>query len=157
PHGKAMNPLAASGPLREAVEKARHALLQSQRGDGSWECPCDTGPVGTAHLLVALHFLGRLDARDAAEGARWLCGQQRDDGSVGNYPHARQGQVGATASALAAWRVAGVPEGAAPVRRARAFLENNGGVGRVIEAMKEGDVAAIFLALAGLVEPSKLP
>jgi squalene cyclase len=108
-------------------------------------------------MLVALHFLGRLDPPDATAGARWLCSQQRDDGSFANYPHARQGHVGATASALAAWRVAGLADDAEPVRRAHAFLDTNGGVARVIEALNEGDVAALFLALAGLLEAKQLP
>src|SRR3954452_24172557 len=48
------------GAVRAAAGRARRLLWQTQRGDGSWDAPCDLGPSCTAQALVALHFAGRL-------------------------------------------------------------------------------------------------
>jgi len=143
--------------VRAAMDRARRLLWQTQRNDGSWDAPCDLGPACTAQALVALRFVGRLDPRDAADGARWLCGQQQSDGSFVAYPYAPEGDLCATACAWAALRACGLDAEADPVRRARAFIERHGGTPAVLEALGRGNVAALFLAVAGLVDAQTLP
>ena len=115
------------------------------------------GPVPTAQVLVSLHHLGRLNSGDAAEAARWLRAQQRTDGSFLPYPYAKEGDPGATACAWAALHVTGQQANADAIARARAWLDRHGGVDRVIAGMDRGDLSAVYLALAGLVDASKLP
>jgi squalene-hopene/tetraprenyl-beta-curcumene cyclase len=143
--------------VRTAIERGQRVLRHSQRDDGSWESPGDLGPVSTAQVLVALHHLGRLSPRDAAEGARWLRAQQCDDGSFVLYPSAAGGDPGATACTWAALHVTAQPENAPAIARARAWLEQHGGTRRVVAAIAEGDLSAVFLALAGLLDAHALP
>src|SRR5205085_680740 len=104
-----------------------------------------------------LHYLGRLEAAEAREAARWLLGEQRDDGSWGGYPFADKGDLGVTATALAALQVAGIPGDAPALCRARRFIEANGGFSEVVRRLARGDLAAINLVLAGLLDPRLLP
>ncbi len=140
-----------------AVEKAQHVLWESQREDGAWECPGEMGPVPTAQVLVALHHAGRLDPHGAAEGARWLRARQADDGSFVAYPSAPRGDVGATASVWAALHVAAPADSAEAIARARAFVEQRGGLPAVVKLLDAGDLAAVYLALAGLLDAHELP
>ncbi len=132
-------------------------LWRTQRPAGEWDAPGDMGPVPTAQVLVSLHHLGRLAPEDASEAARWLRSQQRSDGSFLLHPYAKAGDPGATACAWAALQVTGASANAEPIARARAWLERNGGIDRVIAGMEVGDLSAIYLALAGLLEPARLP
>lgn len=143
--------------MQDAVRRAQRVLWQTQREDGAWESMGDMGPSPTAQVVVALHHLGRLDPQDAAEAARWLRSQQRKDGSFILYPFARKGDVGATACVWAALHVTAPGESAEAITKARAFIDQQGGEKRVLEGLEAGDVSALFLALAGLLDPKKLP
>ncbi len=143
--------------VRAALERARDVLWSSQRTDGSWDSPGDMGPMPTAQVLVALHHVGRLSPDDAAEGARWLRGRQGSDGSFRSYPTAPRGDLGATASAWAAMHVCAPEESADAIARARRYVDAQGGTTAVLDAFGRGDPAVVYLALAGLVEPSALP
>jgi len=115
------------------------------------------GPVPTAQVLVALHHAGRLDGDDAAEGARWLCARQAPDGSFVAYPGAPHGDLGATACVWAALHVAAPAQSAETIHRARGFVDAGGGLPAVVTRLDAGDLAAIYLALAGLLDPRELP
>jgi squalene-hopene/tetraprenyl-beta-curcumene cyclase len=140
-----------------ALERAQSVLWDTQRADGSWESPGDMGSMPTAQVLVALHHAGRLDPRDAADGARWLRGRQGADGSYVAYPTAPHGDLGATACAWAALHVTAPAESAEAIARARSFVDSRGGTAAVVEALERGDLAAVYLALAGLADPRELP
>ncbi|MBX5483083.1 MAG: DUF2236 domain-containing protein [Myxococcaceae bacterium] len=132
-------------------------LWKTQRPDGSWDAMGDMGASPTAQVVVALHYLRQLDPRDAKGAAKWLRSQQRRDGSWVLYPFAREGDVGATASVWAALHVTGDPENAQAIARARQRLDARGGIDRIIEGLDAGDMSAVFLALAGLLDPKRLP
>ncbi|MEA2299456.1 MAG: squalene-hopene/tetraprenyl-beta-curcumene cyclase [Solirubrobacteraceae bacterium] len=149
----AVDPEAVAG----AMEKARLVLWASQRPDGSWESPGDMGPVPTAQVLVALHHAGCLEPGDAAAGARWLRRRQAADGSFVAYPSAPRGDAGATACVWAALHVAAPEESAEAIAGARAFVEDHGGLPAVVGLLDAGDLAAVYLALAGLLDPRALP
>src|SRR5262245_16219139 len=158
--GGAMMSVVERRPNRDAmqndpVERARRAILAGQREDGSWESWNVGGPIVTGQVILALNFVGRLAPRDATDAARWLAAQQRTDGSFEAYPGSGSGDLSATAVVWAALRVAGFDD-AEPVRRARRFLTDNGGRDKVGERLRQGDSAAVFLALASLLNPEKL-
>jgi squalene cyclase len=140
--------------VRAAVLKAQRVLAQTQQADGSWSWPCDAGAFITAQALVALKFVGRLSPEDARDGARFLQSQQLPDGSFGGGPFSQSGDLGATASAWAAFHACGVPEAEA---KARAWVEAHGGVAGVIARIAEGDLAAMFLAMEKLADPTAIP
>ena len=143
--------------VRAALDRAREVLWRTQRPDGSWESLCDMGAIPTAQVLVALHAAGALEPSDAADGARWLRGRQADDGSYRSHPTATEGDLGATASAWAALALCAPGDSADAIARARAWIEGHGGTAAVVEAFGRGDPAVVYLALAGLIEPSELP
>jgi squalene-hopene/tetraprenyl-beta-curcumene cyclase len=143
--------------VRAALEQARDVLWQTQGSDGSWDSPGDMGPMPTAQVLVALHHVARLSPDDAVEGARWLRGRQAPDGSFRSYPTAPLGDLGATASAWAALHVCAPRESSEAIARARAYVDAHGGTAGVLKAFGRGDPAVVYLALAGLIEPSALP
>jgi squalene cyclase len=131
-------------------------LRKTQRADGSWEGPCDMGPVITAQAVVVLHHLRQLTSADAAQAARWLRTQQRPDGSFVLYPTARAGHVGATASAWAALHLTAPDESRDAIARARSFIEKEGGLDRIVDGIQLGDFSALFLAMAGLLDARRL-
>ena len=143
--------------IRAALDSAREVLWRTQRPDGSWESLCDMGAIPTAQVLVALHAAGALDPADAADGARWLRSRQADDGSYRSHPTAAEGDLGATASAWAALQVCVPDASAEAIARARDWVEAHGGTAAVVEAFGRGDPAVVYVALAGLIEPSELP
>jgi squalene-hopene/tetraprenyl-beta-curcumene cyclase len=143
--------------IRAALDSAREVLWRTQRPDGSWESLCDMGAIPTAQVLVALHAAGALDPADAADGARWLRSRQADDGSYRSHPTAAEGDLGATASAWAALHVCVPDASAQTITRARDWVEAHGGTAGVVEAFGRGDPAVVYVALAGLIEPSELP
>jgi squalene-hopene/tetraprenyl-beta-curcumene cyclase len=108
-------------------------------------------------VLVALHWAGRLGRSDAADAARWLRARQEADGSFTAYPSAPHGDLGATACAWAALHVSAPGESGDAIARARAYVEARGGTAALVAALDRGDLAAIYLALAGLLDPHELP
>ena len=115
------------------------------------------GVAPTAQVLVSLHYAGALGREAAAEGARWLRAQQEPDGSYRSHPTATRGDLGTTASAWAALHVCDPAASGEAIAAARAYIDAHGGAPSVIGAFARGDPAAVYLALAGLVDPSELP
>jgi len=143
--------------VAQAITKAQRVLFQTQRADGSWDWPNDLGSFVSAQALVALKLVDRLDAADAKDGARWLATQQLPDGSFGGMPFATTGDLGATASAWAAFHACGVDAGDPAHAKARAWVAAHGGPPAVIELIAQGNVAALFLAMAGLCDANLMP
>lgn len=137
-----------------AMDRAHRVLWKSQRADGSWDVPADIGTWVTSQTVVVLKHLQQLDEEDTRQAAKWLEGQQKTDGSFTIQPFARHGDLGATACAWAALYLCGAH---AAAEKARSWVELHGGVAHVIEKMSEGDFAALFLAMAGLLDAEKLP
>jgi squalene-hopene/tetraprenyl-beta-curcumene cyclase len=143
--------------VRDALDRAREVLWRAQRQDGSWESPCDMGVAPTAQVLVALHYVGALSPGDAAAGARWLRARQESDGSYRSHPTATEGDLGTTASVWAALHACAPEDSADTIATARTHVDRQGGTRAVTDAFARGDPSVVFLALAGLVEPSELP
>jgi squalene-hopene/tetraprenyl-beta-curcumene cyclase len=143
--------------VRDALDRARDVLWRTQRPDGSWESLCDMGAIPTAQVLVALEGAGCLALDDAADGARWLRARQEPDGSYRSHPTATEGDLGATASAWAALSLCAPADSGEAISRARGWVDEHGGTAAVVEAFGRGDPAVVYVALAGLIDPSELP
>ena len=143
--------------VRVALDVACDVLWRTQRPDGSWESLCDMGAIPTAQVLVALHAAGGMNSTDATEGARWLRARQQADGSYRSHPTATEGDLGATASVWAALALCAPAESGEAIAAARSWVNHHGGTAAVVDAFARGDPAVVYVALAGLVEPSDLP
>jgi squalene cyclase len=141
--------------LGAAIDRATHALWSARRADGSWDERSDIGPAGTANVLVSLNHVGVLPSRDLTAGASWLRAHQRLDGSFVPYPFAPDGSLSATAQCWAALHLDGASAGAA--RKAEDYVRSHGGIPQLLANMGSGDLAPIYLALAGLLDPRRLP
>jgi squalene cyclase len=142
-----------------AIDRARRHLASARLPDGSFPDRTDAGPSFTAFPLIALHYAGHpLPAAEAAEVVAWLRRQQRADGSFAGHPFAPTGDPCATAVVWAALRCCGLPEGDESVAGAFRYVEASGGLEQVARALyAKTDFAALFVAMAGLLDPSSLP
>jgi len=143
--------------LGGAIERSVAAMYDTQLDGGSWDSRSDVGPVSTANVLVTLDHLGVLTDDERAQGVAWLRGAQRDDGSFWAYPFASEGGLSVTAQCWAALSLGRDEASRAASERARRFVDVRGGPEAVCSLMKTGDVGAIYLAVAGLLPPDRLP
>ncbi len=143
--------------VEQALARAQRVLWQTQRPDGSWDGACNLGPITTAQVAVVLSQLKRLTLEDAGQTAKWLRGKQRKDGSFVLYPSAHVGHLGATASAWAAMEMTAPRESAEAIAKARAWVEKQGGIDAVLSLIELGDFSPVFMAIAGLVDPKRIP
>ena len=140
-----------------AIERAQRRILADRRADGSWVAYCDFGPAATAQVLVGLRFIDRLDPRQAKEAVSFLKSQQQSDGSFGVHPFAARGDIGATACAWAGLVAAGLSPEDPAVARARAFVDQAGGLPALLETFAHGDLSVLFLAMMKLAPAEALP
>lgn len=140
--------------VQAAVDRAQRVLWKTQRADGSWDTPGEVGPWVTAQVVAALKYLGALDAADTQGAAKWLTANQRSDGSFGVHPYSTSGDLGSTACGWAALQLCGA---AGEATKAKAWVDAHGGTHDVIELMNEGNFAAVFCAMAGLIDAERLP
>ena len=155
-HSKAgkIDPLNAQQAL--ALTTAR--IVRQQKPDGSWLVDCDAGPVTTAYVTTALRFAGHLDETQARATASWLERRWLGPGrGYEIYPGAGEGDLGATAAVWAALHACGRRADDAIVHDLRQFVERHGGQTALLERFRQGDLAALFLAMVGLFPPTKLP
>lgn len=143
--------------VQDAIQRAQRLILRDQRTDGSWDCSSELGPICTSQVLIALRYVGTLTEADAREMSRWLRSQQRADGSFVLHPFAKKGDLSATATAWAALVNAQQPENEQAIQRAKVFIDRNGGLESILGLLQEGALAPFFVALAGLLDPEKLP
>lgn len=153
-------PNCANAParLQTAIDQAVAFIRDQQLPTGAWISEEYFEPRTSAVHLITLAFIDRLPTVEAAAYARFLATTQLEDGSFPPYPFAEQGELAASALAFAALHVANLPEQAEARRRALVFIEARGGFAAVVLRMFEaGDLTAVYLAMAGLVDPFSLP
>jgi squalene-hopene/tetraprenyl-beta-curcumene cyclase len=143
--------------LDAAIARGRAMVLARQRADGSWQERGNMGPFTTALAVVSLKHVGALSAGDVRDAARWLRAQQRPDGSFVMRPFADEGDLAATAAGWAALALSPHPDDTAAAARAQAFVEERGGVDAVVGLAATGDLSALVLAMAGLVDAARIP
>jgi squalene cyclase len=133
-------------------------MLRRQRSNGSWLVRCHAGPATTAHVTVALHFIGQLEASEARATGRFLEAQWRGPGGgFESYPGAGAADLGATAAAWAALHACGYDAAHPILSDARQLVAELGGEAALLERFRQGDLAALFLAMVGLFPATLLP
>lgn len=137
-----------------ALDRAHRVAWRTQKPDGSWDCNGQVGAWVTAQVVTVLRYLKVLDDADTKAAAMWMSSQQRSDGSFAIHAYSKHGDLGTTAAGWAALHLCGAPEAAA---KAKAWVDANGGVNAVLDRINEGDLSALFLGMAGLVDAHKLP
>jgi len=133
-----------------ALEAARDHLLRLQSPEGWWKGELQTNVTMDAEDLLLREFLGIRDAAETAEAARWIRGEQRQDGTWANF-HGGPADLSTTIEAYVALRLAGDEPGAPHMARAVAYIRRAGG----LEASRV--FTRIWLALFGQWSWDDLP
>jgi squalene-hopene/tetraprenyl-beta-curcumene cyclase len=125
-----------------ALTAARAHLLSLQSPEGWWKGELETNVTMDAEDLLLRQFLGIRDENETAAAAAWIRSQQRGDGTWANF-WGGPADLSTTIEAYVALRLAGDPVDAAHLRRAAAYVRDQGG----IEASRV--FTRIWLALFG--------
>ncbi len=144
--------------LDHAIERAVEFIRGEQLPSGAWISEEYFEPRTSAVHLITLAFVDRLPDVDARGYARFLATVQLPDGSFPAYPFSTEGELCSTALAYAALSLADLPEQARARANALAFIEQRGGFDAVLRRLNDaGDLTAVYLAMAGLIDPFRLP
>jgi squalene-hopene/tetraprenyl-beta-curcumene cyclase len=135
---------------REALGRACQHLLDLQDPAGWWKGELETNVTMDAEDLLLREFLGIRDERRTQRAAEWIRAHQRPDGTWGNFFGA-PGDLSTTVESYAALRLAGDPPEAEHMRRAAAWVLDQGGLERARV------FTHIWLALFGLWDWDRVP
>jgi squalene-hopene/tetraprenyl-beta-curcumene cyclase len=133
-----------------ALERARSHLQSLQERGGWWRGELETNVTMDAEDLLMREFLGIRTGAETVAAARWIRGEQRPDGTWGNYCGA-PGDLSTTIEAYLALRLAGDAPEEPHMDRAARWVCEQGGVehARVF--------THIWLALFGLWSWDRVP
>jgi len=117
----------AETTVEDALARAGEALRRMQHADGWWKGELETNVTMDAEDLLMREFLGvRTDAQTDGT-ARWIRGQQREDGTWSTF-YGGPPDLSTTIEAWLALRLAGDPVDAAHMRAASQFVLDTGGI-----------------------------
>jgi len=129
------------GSLKEraALKRAVHESInnglawsaKNQTEDGYWVGKLQTNSCMEAQWILALHVIGRSDHPIRAGLVRSLLNEQRDDGSWEVYHDAPAGDINTSVECYAALKCAGLDKDFEPMRKARAWILERGGLKHV--------------------------
>ncbi|PYZ97652.1 squalene--hopene cyclase [Alteribacter lacisalsi] len=138
--------------LNDTIRRMTDSLRSLQANDGSWRFCFETGPTTDAYTIILLRSLD-------TKGDEWLIQQlterllaiQDTSGSWKLYPDQAEGHLSATVEAYFALLYSGyVSETAPNMKKARSFIEKNGGL------HKAGPFTRAMLALNGQISWPRL-
>ncbi|HEU0195522.1 MAG TPA: squalene--hopene cyclase [Gaiellales bacterium] len=132
------------------LDSARDHLLSLQSGEGWWKGELETNVTMDAEDLLLREFLGIRTDGDTADAAVWIRSQQRSDGTWANF-FGGPADLSTTIEAYTALWLAGDAADAEHMRRAAAYVQDQGG----IEASRV--FTRIWLALFGQWSWDDLP
>ena len=122
-------PPAVDASVVSALDRAAERLLGLQHERGWWKGELETNVSMDAEDLLLRQFLGIRTDEQTRLTAQWIRSQQRDDGTWGTF-FGGPPDHSVTIEAYAALRLAGDPEDAAHMRRAREYVLDQGGLER---------------------------
>ena len=134
----------------EAIRKTHAYYIEDQHKDGYWLYELESNVTITAEYLMLLHFLGLKDAARDKKIAQHILKNQRIDGTWAIH-WGGNGDLSTTVEAYFALKLAGFSADDLPLRKARAFILESGG----IEASRV--FTKIFLALFGEFDWKAIP
>ncbi|MFF8958484.1 squalene--hopene cyclase [Streptomyces sp. NPDC014894] len=117
----------AAGAAARAVTRAIEHLLGRQDPQGWWKGTLETNVTMDAEDLLMRQFLGIPDDRVTAAAARFIRGEQREDGTWATF-FGGPGDLSATIEAYVALRLAGDRPDDQHMSRASAWIRDRGGV-----------------------------
>ncbi|MFI7098917.1 squalene--hopene cyclase [Streptomyces sp. NPDC050161] len=123
-------PAAPSGTTeaaRRATARATAHLLAAQDSAGWWKGDLDTNVTMDAEDLLLRQFLGIQDPELTEAAARFIRGEQREDGTWATF-YGGPGEISTTIEAYVALRLAGDAPDAPHMARASAWVRERGGV-----------------------------
>jgi squalene-hopene/tetraprenyl-beta-curcumene cyclase len=140
----------AIAEARVTLARAREHALELQHADGWWQGELETNVTMDAEDLLLRQFLGIRDDQQTAAAARWICSQQREDGTWANF-FGGPADLSTTVEAYVALRLAGDEPDAPHMKRACDWILSQGGV----EATRV--FTRLWLALSGRWSWDDLP
>jgi len=150
PAGRAPQDAAPATPAAQALEKASAYLLSLQDGDGWWKGDLETNVTMDAEDLLLRQFLGILDKETAESAAAWIRSQQQPDGTWNTF-YGGPPELSTTVEAYTALKLAGDDPEAEHMRKAAAWVRENGGIAATRVFTR------IWLALFGWYPWDRLP
>ncbi|MCD6338550.1 MAG: squalene--hopene cyclase [Verrucomicrobia bacterium] len=114
--------------LDEAIARAVKWLADRQNPEGFWVSPLETNSCMEAEWILAMHFLGVTDDPKSEGITRAILREQRPDGSWEVYHDAPMGDINTTVECYAALRTAGFKAEDEPLRKARKWILDHGGL-----------------------------
>lgn len=136
--------------VEEALDRARRHLLGLQHEDGWWKGELETNVTMDAEDLMLREFLGIRGEEESRLAGNWIRSQQRSDGTWANFYGGPPG-LSTTVESYAALRLVGDPPDAEHMRRAAAYILEEGGLERTRV------FTHMWLALFGLWSWDELP
>lgn len=143
-------PIGLMDRLSEAIKKTQSYYLNQQLEDGYWWYELESNATMTSEYLMLLHFLGLRDEKKDRKMVRHILGNQRSDGTWSIH-WGGKGDLSTTIEAYFALKLAGLSADEEPLRKAREFILEKGGV----EASRV--FTKIFLALFGEFDWKAIP
>ena len=119
--------IAESANLDRAISRTQAYLLAEQYGEGYWWGELESNPTMEAEFLLLNEFLGLRNPDRQRKLANHILGQQRPDGTWGQY-YGAPGDLSTTVECYFALRVAGVSPEQSLMTKAREFILSKGGV-----------------------------
>ncbi len=117
--------------LRESIQRAIAWLLADQDKRGFWVGRLESNSCMEAEWIMAMHILG-VDNDPKYKGVvQAILNDQRDDGSWEVYYNAPTGDINTTVESYTALRIAGLDPDSHPLRSARKWILNNGGLAEI--------------------------
>ena len=117
--------------LDAGVDRALRWLERTQHPGGHWVGFLKTNSAIEAEWILAMHFLGIHDDPKYPDVVRSILHEQRPDGSWEVFHGAPAGDLSATVECYAALRTAGHDPDSEPLRKARRWILDRGGLAGV--------------------------
>ncbi|MDR0533252.1 MAG: squalene--hopene cyclase [Verrucomicrobiales bacterium] len=117
--------------ITQAITNALLWVAQRQAADGHWVGMMETNCCMEAQWILMAHVLGIKDDPKYPKVIKAILHEQREDGSWDVYNHAPQGDINTTVECYAALRSAGFDANDEPVRKAREWILQHGGLKKI--------------------------
>jgi squalene-hopene/tetraprenyl-beta-curcumene cyclase len=114
--------------LNGAISEGIDWLLERQDPEGFWVGMLESNSCMEAQWILAMHFLGIQDERKLDGMVASILNEQRADGSWEVYHNAPGGDINTTVECYAALRAVGFSADDEPIRRAREWIVERGGL-----------------------------